>query len=475
LSLKAIDKASYGMGGAVYAVKEAAYIMFVLLFYTQVLGLSGTVTGAVLFLAIVWDAISDPLMGTWSDRVKSRWGRRHPFMVLSVLPLAAGFVALFDPPEIILSNMNYLAGWLLFWSLWIRTALTMFAIPHLSLTAEITQDYHERTTLLSMRTGFLFLFALLLPALCLFTLFGEVNGVDGRFNSDNYIVYGWISALVVCVAAFFAIGGTWKYIGNTKIAPERMPSSAGLRGMGCDFLSTFRNVNFRNVLYYDLGATSSYGITIALNIIIWTYFWELDADQTGLTLGLSVVIAVPLAWLSLGWISRRWPKHQIVRYAVVIMFVDLAWLFPLRLFDVIPANGHPLIFALIILQNTIFMYFFILRIVCISSITADLTDEHEVDSGKRQEGGFYSVLLFTTKLGTAVGPLFGGIALDIAGLTETMRPGEVDQSILNNLMWAKLLAIAPLMAIAWYFTFRFSMTEERLKEIQKKITKAESV
>lgn len=455
------------MGGAVYAVKEAAYIMFVLLFYTQVLGLSGTITGIVLFIAIVWDAISDPLMGSLSDRLKSRWGRRHPFMVLSIIPLAGGFVALFNPPEFILANMSFLAGWLLFWSLWIRTALTMFAIPHLSLTAEITQDYHERSKLLAMRTGFLFLFALLLPALSLFTFFGETEGIDGRFVADNYVTYGWISAAIVCLAAAVAIGGTWKFIGNTKISPERMPSSAGLKGMWQDFLSTFRNVNFRNVLYYDLGATASYGITISLNIIIWTYFWELDADQTGLTLGLSVVIAVPLAWLTLGWISRRWPKHQIIRYAVVFMLIDLSWLFPLRIFEIIPDNGHPLIFALIILQNTVFMYFFILRIVSISSITADLTDEHEVDSGKRQEGGFYSVLLFTTKLGTAVGPLYGGIALDLVGLTDDMRPGDVEQGILNNLMWAKLLAIAPLMTIAWYFTFRFSMTEERLQAIQK--------
>lgn len=457
------------MGGAVYAVKEAAYIMFVLLFYTQVLGLSGTITGVVLFIAIVWDAISDPIMGSWSDRLKSRWGRRHPFMILSILPLAGGFVALFNPPTLILSNVNYLAGWLLFWSLWIRTALTMFAIPHLSMTAEITQDYHERSRLLAMRTGFLFLFALLLPSLSLASFFGETNGVDGRFVADNYIVYGWVSAVIVCLAAMIAIGGTWKFIDNTKIATEKMPSSAGLGGMLRDFFSTFRNVNFRNVLYYDLGATASYGITITLNIIIWTYFWELDADQTGLTLGLSVLIAVPLAWLSLGWISRRWPKHQIIRYAVVIMLIDLSWLFPLRIFEIIPANGHPIIFALIILQNTIFMYFFILRIVSISSITADLTDEHEVNSGKRQEGGFYSVLLFTTKMGTAVGPLYGGIALDLVGLTDEMRPGEVEQYTLNNLMWAKLLAIAPLMAIAWYFTFRFSMTEERLLSIQQKL------
>jgi len=70
---------SYGIGGAPYAVKESAFTLFVLLFYTQVLGLSGTATGIVLFISLMWDAISDPLMGAWSDRFKSRWGRRHPY------------------------------------------------------------------------------------------------------------------------------------------------------------------------------------------------------------------------------------------------------------------------------------------------------------------------------------------------------------------------------------------------------------
>ena len=249
MSLTAADRVAFGMGGAVYAVKEAAYFMFVLLFYTQVLGLSGTATGFVLFLAIVWDAMSDPMMGTWSDRLHSRWGRRHPFMMLSVLPLAAGFIALFNPPDMALSNMNYLAGWLLFWSLWIRTALTMFSIPHLSLTAEITQDYHQRSTLLGMRTGLLFLMALLLPALSLYSLFGEVDGVDGRFIAGNYVTYGWMSAVIVILASLWAILGTLKHIGKTSITADRMPARPGLIGMWQDFLSTFQNHNFRNVLF----------------------------------------------------------------------------------------------------------------------------------------------------------------------------------------------------------------------------------
>ncbi len=466
MQLTLTNRLSYGLGGALGAVKEAAYIMFVLLFYTQVLGLSGTATGIVLSLSLLWDAITDPMVGSWSDRFQNRLGRRHPFMIYSTVPLGLGFVALFAPPDFVLDSQALLAAWLLVCSLWIRTALTFFVIPHYTLVAEITQDYHDRSALLGQRTAFLFLTAILLPAASLYFLFDESAAGDGRFIADNYVTYGWISALLVFAAGAACIAGTWKFIPYTQFDKDRAPSTPGLVGLWRDFLATFRNRNFRNVLYYDLGATASYGITVALNIIFWTYFWELEADQTGVVLGVSVLIAVPCAVILLKLLSRRFPKHDIVKIAVAMMLLDLSWPYLLRFADLIPDNGHPAIFGILIAQNAIFMTFFVLRIVAIQSLTADLTDEHEVDTGLRQEGAFYSVLQFTTKLGNAIGPLYGGFALDLVGLEEGMRPGSVVQSTLDALVWVAAAGIVPMMLMALFFAFRFSMTEERLRQIQ---------
>ena len=102
--LRAGTRIAYGVGGGVFAIKEAAYAIFILLFYTQVLGLSGSITGMVIALSLVWDGISDPLVGSWSDRLRSRYGRRHPFMVYSTLRLALGFIGLFSPPAAELSK-----------------------------------------------------------------------------------------------------------------------------------------------------------------------------------------------------------------------------------------------------------------------------------------------------------------------------------------------------------------------------------
>ncbi len=156
-----------------YAVKESAYTMFILLFYTQVLGLSGTITGLIIGLSLVWDGLSDPLIGVLSDRWVSRFGRRHPLMLASAIPAGLGFIGLFQPPTSILEYEYLLAGWLLFWSLWVRTFITGFAIPHLALSAEITSDYNERTRILGARMGGLFLCVVLLPAVALTLIFQE--------------------------------------------------------------------------------------------------------------------------------------------------------------------------------------------------------------------------------------------------------------------------------------------------------------
>ncbi|MGI9289324.1 MAG: MFS transporter, partial [Pseudomonadales bacterium] len=242
------------------------------------------------------------------------------------------------------------------------------------------------------------------------------------------------------------------------------------RGMARDFFGTFRNINFRNLLYYDLAASSSYGITVTLNVMAWTYYWELDATQMALLMGLPVITAVPLALLTLGPLGKRWPKHKILNRAIIFMLLDAIWLYLLRIFDVIPENGHPVVLGLLLLQNFLFVYLFVLRNVASYSITADLTDEHESNSGKRQEGGFYSALAFTTKLASAAGPLYAGVALDLIGLSEGMMPGQINQAVLGNLVWVLAIGVIPLMLIAWYFTFRVSMSEEQLLEIQQNIS-----
>ena len=148
----------YGSGIISHGLKEAAMAVFVLFYYKQVLGLSGTLTGLALAISIIWDGVSDPLIGIWSDRLRSRIGRRHPLMIAAVIPMAVGFIMLYGPPDNVLGDPWLLFTWLLFSILLLRTALTFFMVPYLALGAEIVVDYHERSQLAAMRTNIAWFF-----------------------------------------------------------------------------------------------------------------------------------------------------------------------------------------------------------------------------------------------------------------------------------------------------------------------------
>ncbi|MDO8860280.1 MFS transporter [Haliea sp. E1-2-M8] len=460
----------YGTGGAVAAAKEAAYTMFILLFYTQVLGLSGTVTGLIIAVSLIWDGVSDPLVGSLSDRLRSRFGRRHPFMALSILPLGLGFVGLFSPPQAVIDNSTLLAAWLLFWSLWVRTFVTTFTIPHLALSAEITTDYHDRTQVLGARMGLMFLFAVLLPAAALVLVFPEQNGIDGRFEQSRYPLYGMLSCAVVWVMATLSTVGTRHHIRPEAPRPgDDDGDRTTLLALMRDLWRTLGNRNFRLLIAYDVAATSAYGVISSLNMLVWTFFWEFSATQISIILSLPTLLAVLLAAVTLGPLGRRLSKQRLVQLSLLGLILNCLWLYPLQLFELLPADSDRLVFALNFIFMLLFMYLFMLRIVNSTSIVADLTDEHELDHGVRQEAGFFSMTNFVSKMATVAGPLYGGLALDIIGLETGMRPGEVPLETLHGLVYALGLGVIPPLLVALWIISRIRTSQAQVEAVQAKI------
>lgn len=462
--LTARTRIFYGIGGGVYAVKESAYAIFILLFYTQVLGLSGAITGTVIALSLVWDGITDPLVGSWSDRLHSRYGRRHPFMVYSTVPIAIGFVGLFSPPTEVVASTPLLACWLLFWSLWVRTFITMFAIPHLALSAELTSDYQQRSQLMGTRLAVLFLVTLLLPATGFVFVFGAEPGVDGRFVAANYPWYGLMSAGVVIVFSTLCIMGTRHHTSRPDTSGEdyTLPS---LRHYMGDVVQTLRNKAFRTILSYEIAAAVSWGSVSTLNILVGTYVFEFSADQMAIVLAAPSLMAVLLLAVLLKPL-HRWQKPQLLRGALWGLFLNSLWLLPLKLADMLPANGTVGVLVLYMLSNTLFMFFFLLRMTNSMSIVADITDQHELEQGERKEGGFFSVMTFVIKISTLVGPLYGGIVLDVIGLNRQDLPGEVPQPVLDGLMYAVLLIGLPTLAIALRYAYKVDISREQVEDTQ---------
>ena len=187
----------HGAGQAGHSV-QGFLLGFLFIYYNQVLELSGTLTGIGLACATVVDGISDPVAGSWSDGHRSRWGRRHPFMFASILPVAVCTVLLFAPPAG-LSEFGLFLWFTIVYAA-MRTALTFYNVPYLGLGAEVTQDYLERTRSPVYRAIVGAVAALVVAAVGWNFVFNSTEAdPHPQLNIDHYLPFAVVSALVMAV------------------------------------------------------------------------------------------------------------------------------------------------------------------------------------------------------------------------------------------------------------------------------------
>lgn len=444
-----------------YALKDAAFAAYVLFYYKQVLGLSGTLTGLAIALSVVWDAVSDPLVGAWSDKLRSRWGRRHPPMIGAVIPLALCFIALFSPPDAATVSQSGLFWWLLGSVILLRTALTFFVVPLYALGAEISTDYHERTRLVSTRTNLAWISGVLASACAMYFLFGGSTGEDGRFVVANYQSYGWVNAGLVLLFSLACILGTWHYIPRLVAT-----TSSQTRGMLRDILGTFRNRNFRLVFLLETALGGLSGVVAALLMVTFTYFWVLDTTQIAILFGGPPLVAVAFVMACSRWTNQRLEKHQLLAWSCALGAINMLWLTPLRLLDVIPGDGG-IAFTLVFLNYAIWVGMSIQRTIAAHAMLADIADEYELETGQRQEGVMFAAAFFANKFITGFGYLVAGPFLDLIGLEAGTPPGEAPYSVMLGLGLIMGPGLAILLFIPLLLAIRLTLTRESLVAVQK--------
>jgi GPH family glycoside/pentoside/hexuronide:cation symporter len=463
-SISLHNRLLYSSGIISHALKEAAMGVFVLFYYKQVLGLSGTLTGLAIAISIIWDGISDPMIGAWSDRLRSRIGRRHPLMIAAVIPMVLGFVMLYGPPDNMLSDQVQLFIWLLISLLLVRTALSFFMVPYLAMGAEITHDYHERTQLAGMRTNVAWIIGTLASATALIFLFNDESGLDGRFIIDNYRFFGWVNGFLVVLFSVICIAGTWQYI--PMLAGGEVHAG---NNMLRDVFNTFRNKNFRYIVILDMGLGGIGSITATLLMVTYTYFWQLDATQTSLLFAGPIILAVLLSAVFSGTLNRLFEKQQLLRMTCAMTTINLLWLTPLKLFDLLPDNST-FVFTLIYVNWAVHMTMTILRVITVHSLLADIVDEQDLATGKRQEGVVFAVAFFSSKFMGAFGYLTAGPFLDLIGLQAGAQPGEVSSTV----TWGLGLIIGPglaiIMLLPMWMSFKVNMSHASQLEVRQALS-----
>ena len=186
--------------GALQEATVTAGGLTTIIFYNQVLGVSPALAGTAFLIASVVDAISDPLIGYISDRFRSVWGRRLPFMFASALPIAVSFYFLYQPVEG-LSEAGYFV-WLVTFLILLRLSQTFYLIPHDALGAELTEDYEERSLIFGYNSVAVSLLSILTASVVTIVIFPTTPGVDnGLLNEAGYFVL----AVTGSITAFFSL------------------------------------------------------------------------------------------------------------------------------------------------------------------------------------------------------------------------------------------------------------------------------
>jgi Na+/melibiose symporter-like transporter len=405
-------KLAFGVGQAAEGLKNGAFGTFLLFYYNQVLGLPGTLAGIAVGTALIVDAFTDPLAGSLSDHWHSRLGRRHPFMYASILPLAVTFYFLFHP---LVTSEFGLFVWLVVFSNLSRTAMTLYHVPHLALGAEMTDDFAERSSVVGFRQFFATFGALGATVIGFWIFFVPTPEFpNGQLNEAAYAPFAAALALLMVVTIF------WSAWGTRAVIPylPKPPPDEGLSVLGIvkrtltDVVAAMRCGSFRWLFVGVLIVFVMVGVDGALNIYIYTYFWELGHHEI-VALAPAYPIGVMLGAILAPRLLRCFGKKA------GVIFGTASWagwqILPivLRLLGLFPENGDALLVPLLIAIRVIQGASTVQANVAFGSMVADTIDEHELNTGKRQEGIFFASSSFAAKAASGMGNIIAGFALDL--------------------------------------------------------------
>lgn len=449
-------KIFYGSGAVADGVKNAAFNTFLLFYYTNLLGLPGTLSGTAIFIALCVDAVSDPLVGSFSDHFRSRLGRRHPFMYGAALPMAGSFWLLFNPPGDL--GETGLFAWMTAFSIAVRLFLTFHMIPGGALGPEITDDHDERTSLVSWRYLFGWLGGLAITQVTYLVIFPSSPLPEGRLDPGVYGAIGATGAAMSGLAIFACAAGTHRLIPTLRQPAEGEFFS--LAGFGRDFASALGNPLYRTLLVGIVFGAMAQGFNEVFGLYMNTYFWEFsDAEIAALVYVMVVAAAMGFA------VARPLSEHTEKRLAAIrLAGFAVAWgglpVF-LRLLGWFPANDHPSLIWLIGIHTLLLVSTFVAFTILLSSMIFDTVDEHELRTGRRMEGVFMAAIAFTGKAVSGFGNLLGGVALDLIDFPTGAAMGEVPHAAIVRLGLAVGPGLVFFYVAAVWFIARYRMTREQ--------------
>lgn len=470
-NLRTIDKFIYGLGNISNGVVLQALSTYLVFFGTSVLGVSGSLVGTMVAVSVAWDAVSDPLIGHMSDFTNSRrFGRRHLYMFIGTIGLAI-FNALlwFIKPE--WSGMT--KSVLLFTDvILIKSFITVVITPYNALGAELSTDYHERTSIQAYRTVFFILGLGFSLVAGMFFYFNPTEEYPvGQLNPEAYISLGLTISFIVLICSTAAAIGTWKYIPylpQPPVVSDKMHMGALIK----EFKGIFENRNYLTVAGAYLSANIATALLGAIGLHVFTYTFEIDNIGIGVIFGtlFGLSMLTQPFWLD---ITKRYDKRNGALLATVISLI-----------------GAVVFLVMVFIREIVIEQYLLLLVYAVPSgigmgglvtlpfsMIADTVDEEELATGIRSEGLYYGGLTFSYKISQSAAIFIVGVILDLAGFNASLS----HQSDVTVLVLGLVIALGSIIALTATVMFyrRYRLTKEKVDAIKiaimaKEVAKTEN-
>jgi Na+/melibiose symporter-like transporter len=445
-------KLAYGFGAVAFGVKNNGFDYFLLIFYSQVMGVDAPLVGLALLIALVFDAFSDPVVGYLSDNTHSRWGRRHPWMYASALPVALCYFLLWAPPAGLTGNELF--PYILILAILIRVSITLFEVPSSALSAELTGDYDERTSLFSYRYFFGWTGGTIMATIALAVFLAPTEAIpNGLLNKEGYGTYGIFAALLILISILVTSLGTHGQIPHFKPPPPKVAMS--LKRIFYEIYQTLADRSFLALFLAALFGAVAAGLSAGLSFYISGYFWEFNTEQISV-LSFSMILSAFVALFMAPIFSRRIGKKRGAIIVGIIAFTIAPLPIVLRLLGLMPENGDPALFPIIWLTVITETALVITLSILTSSMMADLVEASEIRTARRSEGVLFAATTFARKSVQGFGVLAASAVLAVAQFPKGVAPGQIpDEAIFRlGLFYAPTLFVIWMLMIACINMYR---------------------
>lgn len=436
-----------GFGAVAFGVKDNGFSFFLLIFYNQVLGMDAGLVSLALLIALLVDAVIDPILGNLSDRTYTRWGRRLPWLYVAPIPLAFAWVMMWSPPAGEPPSFAGLVGI----AIAVRALLSACEVPSVSLVPEITADYDERTTLFRYRAMGGWIGGLGMMVLA-YTVF--MPGPEGMLQREGYFVFGVFGAALMAASVIGSAAGQHWLVARL---PATKPAPFTIKGAFSEITEAFSE---RAFLIFAVGGLAAYvhqGMTFSITNYLNLFVWQLTRGQL-MVYPLVLFASVVVMFVVIGPLHQRLGKAKTAAFAMAVGTTIGMTPFALLLAGAWPQPGSTistaLFYGFVLCANSLG----IVSLVSATSMIAEIIEAFEERTGRRAEGSFYSGNWLIQKCATGAGIFVSGQIIAFAQLPANAAPGAVAPQVIRDLVLCYGGAIVVLAVISAWWLARFPIT-----------------